>query len=158
MPSAAAQKIGCMKPRISQKNASVTASSRATKNVRSTLLSVIGIPCRWPAARASSFVLVLTPPRAALGYGFLVAGAAGLVPARTAQRLGQILLAACVPAFGMVVAVALAVADVLHELRRRVADVQRHGLGRVLARGRERGAPRAVDGVRLRRRREIDDR
>ena len=34
------------------------------------------------------------------------------------------------PAFGVVVAIAFAVADVLHELRRGVADVQRHRLGR----------------------------
>src|SRR6476646_277639 len=114
MPSAAAQKIGCMKPRINQKKARVTASSRATKNVRSTLVSVIYV---------SIFVLVLSPPREPLGNGLLVAGAGGLVPARAAQRLGQILLTARVPAFGMVVAVSVAIADLFHELRRRVADV-----------------------------------
>src|SRR5262245_20370681 len=124
MPSAAAQKIGCMKPRISQKNVSVTASSRATKNVRSTLVSVIGVPVIGRRRAASFFVLVLPPPCEALGDRFFVAGAAGLVPARAAQRVGQILLTAGVPAFGVIVPVTLAVADLFHELRRRVADVQ----------------------------------
>src|SRR5687767_4969321 len=111
----------------------------------------------WLKAAGSGFVLALAPPREALGDRLLVPGATGLVPTRAAQRLRQIFLARRVAALGMVVPVALAVADLFHELRRCVANVQRHGLGGMLARSGERFSPRAVDAVRLRRRREIDD-
>ena len=61
-------------------------------------------------------------------------------------------------ALGMVVTVFAAVAEILHERGRRVADVQRHGLRRIVARRLLRRAPRRVHLVRFRRRREVDDR
>ena len=83
----------------------------------------------------------------------------GSIPLDRRHAVGQVVLARRVGVLLVVrVAVALAVAEVLHELRRRVAQVQRHRPRAVLRDERARRIVGLVDRVRFRRQREVDHR
>src|SRR5437867_4211638 len=76
----------------------------------------------------------------------------------SAKRLRQVVLVYARVRRVVRVLVAGAVAEVLHESRRRVADVERHGLGRPLGHVLLRLVVGDVHGVRLRRERQIERR
>ena len=110
------------------------------------LARVDRLASRLAAIRASRG----SSPRAAIGR---------LVPRHVGHVVGKIALAGGVRVLLVVrVAIALAVAEVLHQLRRRVAQAQRHRARAVLGDERARRAVGRVDGVRLRRAGEIEHR
>src|SRR5687768_10527582 len=79
----------------------------------------------------------------------------GTIVLTAAQSLRQVLLLHPCLRRTMRVLVAPAVPEVLHEARRRVADMQRHGVCRTLAYVVERLVVRHIGGIRLRRERQV---
>src|SRR5262249_28185727 len=93
-----------------------------------------------------------------LADGLRPAAVRGLVELLADELLGEVVVDDVVPLEVVRVLVALAEAELLHERRRRVADVRRHRQRAVLLHRLERVAVGGERGVRLGRGGEIDDR
>ena len=98
-------------------------SNRVKKNERCNVvcqfrhaIPVVVAPARWWREGSVPF-LALCPPSEPLGERLLVSRRRRLVPLGAAQRVRQVFLSRGVAAFGMIVAIVRAVADVLHEPR-----------------------------------------
>src|SRR6266542_3385654 len=102
-------------------------------------------------------VLQFVPPRKPLGDVFLEAKRSRVIEHRSPKSVRQVLLRDVCLRDAVCVLVPLPISQFLHERGRGVADVKRNRRARRLSSGFESGVERAIRGVGLGCRREIDD-
>src|SRR6266699_2470922 len=111
---------------------------------------------RGRSARGPGAPFQLLPPLDPFSDRFFVTGVGGLVPPGSPQRFRQVLLRRICLVVVVGVLVTLAVSQILHQTGRRIANVERDWLGRMLLGSGLRVSERGVRAVRLRRGGEID--
>src|SRR5437016_3804656 len=132
------------------KTRSTNSATSSCSSERSTLpTATTSKPTPRIISRPSCISFQLLPPLDPLPDRFFVTGVGGLVPLRSPQRFRQVLLRRIRLVVVVGVLVTLAVSQILHQTGRRIANVERHGLGRMLLGSGLRVSERGVRAVRL---------